>query len=131
MQARKSKELNHAGNVAVVELAKWELSKFKHQVDKFSDTEYWAHEESGMIMMQEPKLQQMLPEGFILPVPRLTPRTEDPLCFDHRHKVVVEKAPDHVVTSLMLSSDKAKPSNSTALAKFIKKGASAGRAFGR
>jgi hypothetical protein len=32
MKARKCKELNHAGNVAVVELAKWELNKYKHQV---------------------------------------------------------------------------------------------------
>ena len=33
--------------------------------------------------------------------------------YDHRHKVTVEKPPDHVVKSLMLSSDKGKIESST------------------
>ena len=33
---------------AVVELARWELSKFKHSIDKFGDTEYWALKETGI-----------------------------------------------------------------------------------
>jgi hypothetical protein len=73
----------------------------------------------------------LLRQGFMFPVPELTPRNNDPLCFDKRHKVVTEKPPDHVVKSLLLSSDNSKSSSSNALAKFIKKGASAGKAFRR
>merc|ERR1711865_83128 len=96
MQARKRKELEHSGKHALLELAKWELSKFDKGFDEFSDQPFWKHSDTGKIVMKQPAVNDFVPEEFILPIPELTPRNKDPLTINKRKAKLNDALPENI-----------------------------------
>merc|ERR1719326_1854170 len=71
-RARKRKELEHAGMLALEEMAKYEVSLFERQYDEWNERTYWKNRETAEIVPEEPDLGMFLPDDFTLPVPPLT-----------------------------------------------------------
>ena len=105
-RARKRKELEHAGMLALEEMAKYEVSLFERQYDEWNERTYWKNRETSEVTQEEPNLGMFLPDDFVLPVPPLTPRDQDQMLARwNEKKQNIDEAPEEVRTSLTTHSE--------------------------
>eukprot|EP00937_MAST-01D_sp_MAST-1D-sp2_P006988 g6988.t1 len=100
-RARKRKELEHAGMVALAEMASYEVTLFDRNYDEWNERTFWIHRESQEVVEEEPTMHTFLPDGFDLPVPPLTPRDQDAaLARWNEKKKNLDMAPEEVRNAL-------------------------------
>lgn len=64
----KADELQAAADVAAaLELARWNLGKYEKFVDQWTDMPFWKHAETGIVVWDEPQLEDLLPPRFHIP----------------------------------------------------------------
>jgi len=108
-RARKRKELDHDGMLALVEMAEYECTQYDQKYDEFNDTSFYIHRATEEVVDHLPDVWHFLPDDFTLPVPPLTPRDQDQaLARWNEHKLNIDEAPDEIKNALTTLTEQTK-----------------------
>jgi len=68
-RAARADRLNYEQEMANMDFAHWNLSKWEKHWDDFNDLNYWVHSESGKSTYDEPTTELYVPKGWVQPPP--------------------------------------------------------------